>query len=467
MAVKTEYKCTNCGKTSIKWAGRCTVCGEYNTLEEVIPLTTSNIINKNRLSNSGYSNLSNKVSLLSEVDHKHLETTKTNIESLDTLLSTNQGLVKGSVTLLAGDPGIGKSTLLLQLSSIFSTLSDKKVLYISGEESDSQIALRGKRMELPINNIYVANMTELETILDVIEMEKPNFMIIDSIQTIYSMQLSSTPGSVSQIKECTSAIARKAKQNNIDTFMIGHVTKDGDIAGPQVLEHIVDTVLYFEGSAESTFRTLKSSKNRFGANNEVAIFEMTEKGLIEVKDPSSIFMEQDYDEGSVGTAILSTLYKNQAMMIEIQSLIDTNNSQYSKRIANGIEYNRLSIIIAIINKLTDLKLHQFDIFINVVAGFKLDDTASDLAVFLSILSSFQNKAMKSQTAIFGEISLNGNLRLTKNFEKRISVAEKTGFKNIIMPFIKDKKTLDRIKKNNPKIKLIMCKNVTEAYMAYQ
>ena len=178
-------------------------------------------------------------------------------------------------------------------------------------------------------------------------------------------------------------------------------------------------------------------------------------------------MEQDYDEGSVGTAILSTLYKNQAMMIEIQSLIDTNNSQYSKRIANGIEYNRLSIIIAIINKLTDLKLHQFDIFINVVAGFKLDDTASDLAVFLSILSSFQNKAMKSQTAIFGEISLNGNLRLTKNFEKRISVAEKTGFKNIIMPFIKDKKTLDRIKKNNPKIKLIMCKNVTEAYMAYQ
>lgn len=461
--MKKRFKCSSCGNIVPKWQGRCFECGKFNTYDEVQYKDTP--IKKNRL--SGYSDLSNKVSQLSEIRNNDfkIEVSSTGLETLDKVLSSNLGLVKGSVSLIGGDPGIGKSTLLLQLSGIFAG-QGKKVLYISGEESEGQIALRSKRLgltEKESESVYIANMSELEQIVNVISQEKPDFMIIDSIQTIYSSQLSSTPGSVSQIKECATLIAQQAKQQNIDTFLIGHVTKEGDIAGPQVLEHIVDTVLYFEGSEDSNYRTLKVHKNRYGNTNEIAIFEMTEQGLVEITDPSSIFIDNNYDQNEVGTVILATQSQNTALMIEIQSLIDQNNSQYAKRIANGIEFNRLAMILAIVNRISAIKMNQLDIFVNVISGFKINDASSDLAVFLSVLSSIQDQPIKKNTATFGEISLNGKLRLNKGFEKRINVASKTGFKHIIMPVIKDKDIVKRIKKNNPDIELIMCESVFEAF----
>ena len=474
---KTHYKCSECGATSVKWQGRCTTCQAYNTMEEFIPNDISPSSIKNRLSTGGYSNLNNEICRLSEVQNHMLETTHTNITSLDNILSSDKGLVRGSITLLGGDPGIGKSTLLLQLAGIFATHPNRdiKVLYISGEESASQIAMRGKRLGLEeggaLDKIYIANMAELESIIAILNNEeyKPDFMIIDSIQTIYSAQLQSTPGSVSQIKECASVIARFAKTHNIDTFLIGHVTKDGDIAGPQVLEHIVDTILYFEGTSGNdalslNYRTLRVHKNRYGSTNEVALFEMVENGLVEIKDPSAIFLD-DRDEGDlVGTAFLATQYQNQAMMIEIQSLVDANNgaTQYPKRVANGVEYNRLSILLALLNKMSGCKLYNYDIFVNVASGFNIIDTASDLAVLLSILSSIQEIPIRPYTAVFGEISLNGKLRMCSNIEQRIAVAAKTGFKHIICPVIKDKKLINKIHKNYSDIKLHMCKDILEA-----
>lgn len=463
---KSQYRCSSCSTVFPKWLGKCTSCGSFNTVEEFISQDISPTLIKNRMSIGGYSNLSNKVAKLSEVEEKYLETTLTGVDSLDTLLSSNKGLVKGSITLLGGDPGIGKSTLLLQLSSIFS--KHKKVLYISGEESDSQIALRGKRLGIDLENIWVANIAELESIVSIISDSeyRPDFMVIDSIQTIYSVQLQSTPGSVSQIKECASVLAKVAKSNHIDTFIIGHVTKDGDIAGPQVLEHIVDTVLYFEGNEDSNFRTLKAHKNRYGSINEVVIFEMKEDGLNEIQDPSSIFLESNYGNSSmeIGTCLLVTQYKNHAMLIEIQSLVDGNkgSSQYPKRVANGVEYNRLAILIALLNKYAHAQFHNYDIFINVASGFKIDDTASDLAVLLSIISSLKAEKIKPYTAVFGEVSLNGKLRLGKHYEKRIAVAEKTGFKHLIMPQLKDKETLKKIQKKYKNIQLHECETILDA-----
>ena len=474
--VKTQYKCSNCGSISIKWQGKCSNCGNYNTMEEQTVQPDNSSLIKNRLAQNsfgGYSNLNNSLSLLSNVKDNEFETSITGIESLDNLFSSQKGLIKGSINLLSGDPGVGKSTLLLQLAGIFAQQKNsvgelKKVIYVSAEESAGQIAQRGRRLGVPLDKIYILNSAELESIINIITNpeHKPDLLILDSIQSIYSVQLQSTPGSVSQVKECASVIARHTKANHIDTFIIGQVTKDGDVAGPQVLEHIVDSVLFFEGANgdKSEYKILRSHKNRYGSTHEIALFKMDESGLNEVTDPSSIFLENQDHESFVGTAFLATQYKNQAMMIEIQSLVDGNNgsSQYPKRIANGLEYNRLSILVALLNKHYNVSLFKYDIFLNVAAGIKLVDTASDVAVILSILSSIQNTPIKSQTAMFGEINLNGNLRLTKNYEQRIAVAHQIGFKNIILPFIKDGKIVKNLKKKYPNINLIMCKDISEA-----
>lgn len=474
--LKTQYKCSNCGSISIKWQGKCSNCGKYNTMVEHTVQPENSALVKNRLAQNsfgGYSNLNNSLSLLSNVNDNEFETSRTGIESLDNLFSSQKGLIKGSINLLSGDPGVGKSTLLLQLAGIFAQQRNsvgkfKKVIYVSAEESAGQIAQRGKRLGVPLDKIYILNSAELENIVNIINNPeyKPDLLIIDSIQSIYSVQLQSTPGSVSQVKECASVIARHAKANCIDTFIIGQVTKDGDVAGPQVLEHIVDSVLFFDGANgdKSEYKILRAHKNRYGSTHEIALFKMDESGLNEVTDPSSIFLENQDHESFVGAAFLATQYKNQAMMIEIQSLVDGNNgsSQYPKRIANGLEYNRLSILVALLNKHYNVSLFKYDIFLNVAAGIKLVDTASDVAVILSILSSIQNTPIKSQTAMFGEINLNGNLRLTKNYEQRIAVAHQIGFKNIILPFIKDEKVVKSLKKKYPNINLIMCKDISEA-----
>lgn len=474
--VKTQYQCSNCGSISIKWQGKCSNCGKYNTMEEQTVQPDNSSLIKNRLAQNsfgGYSNLNNSLSLLSNVKDNEFETSITGIESLDNLFSSQKGLIKGSINLLSGDPGIGKSTLLLQLAGIFaqqknSTGELKKVIYVSAEESAGQIAQRGRRLGVPLDKIYILNSAELESIINIITNpeHKPDLLIVDSIQSIYSVQLQSTPGSVSQVKECASVIARHTKANHIDTFIIGQVTKDGDVAGPQVLEHIVDSVLFFEGANgdKSEYKILRAHKNRYGSTHEIALFKMDESGLNEVTDPSSIFLENQDHESFVGTAFLATQYKNQAMMIEIQSLVDSNNgsSQYPKRIANGVEYNRLSILIALLNKHYSVSLFKYDIFLNVAAGIKIADTASDIAVILSVLSSILNKPIKSKTAMFGEVNLNGNLRLTKHYEQRIAVAHQIGFENIILPFIKDEKMVKSLKKKYPNINLIMCKDIGDA-----
>lgn len=478
-SLKTRYVCSKCNHIHIKWQGKCSNCGEFATINEEVVEELSKADIKNRQSTrSSFSKLSGKLNKLSEISKNdfNLESTKTGITGLDYLFSQKDdvacGLVKGSVTLIGGSPGIGKSTLLLQISDLFNQKENAKVIYVSGEESENQIALRAKRLGIK-SDFYIANIPELEQILKIMDDEKPTFIVIDSIQALYSSQLSSISGSPSQIKECSSAIATKAKELNIDTFLIGHITKDGDIAGPEILKHIVDTVLYFDGDKESNFRILKVEKNRYGNTDESVLFEMKEDGLHEVEDPSSIFLENNFNEMDVGTVFLSTIYNNKgnlnksnmngsALIIEVQSLINSISSQYSTKVANGIEYNRLSILLGIIAKLTGITTNKFDIFINVVSGIKINDSASDLAVFLSLISSFKNEPMISDTAVFGEISLNGNLRLTKNYEKRIAVAEKIGFKQIILPEIKDDKMVKKLQKSYPKIKLLMAKNVYEA-----
>lgn len=458
---KEHYVCSNCDERYTKWFGQCPKCKSYNTLQETqAPIET---VAKNRISQrqQGFSVLSQKVQRLSDVNNQSLRTTLTDWVGLDNLLSGEKGLVSGSVTLLGGDPGIGKSTLLLQLSDVFAK-KNKKVLYISGEESDGQIKLRAMRLNCQLENILVGNMSELEAILAAIEQEKPDFLVIDSIQALYSSQLSGTPASPSQIKECATMITQIAKREHIDTFLIGHVTKSGDVAGPQLLEHLVDTVLFFEGEKDSNFRTLRAHKNRYGSTHEMVIFEMTEDGLQEIIDPSCIFLENNQHENEIGSVVLATQYNQtqSAMLIEVQSLLAENQSGHGKRIANGVEFNRLSMILGIIGNMSKFKFYDYDVFVNVVQGFKIQDTASDLAIFLSIISSIQVKPLRNKLAVFGEISLNGRLRLTRNFENRISVAEKTGYQVMILPELKPE-ILKKMQKSYPKIKLIPCSHVRD------
>ena len=465
--LKTQYRCSECGHIQAKWSGKCGACHEWNTLNEEEVSPEVNTKNRTALRN-GYSNISNKLTKLSEIKPNQLETTKCGIVGIDNLLSSNKGLVRGSITLIGGNPGIGKSTLLLQLSSLFSKVDNAKVIYFSGEESDSQITLRAKRLGIT-DDILIANISDLESILRIMDDEKPTFVVIDSAQTLYTAELAAMSGSVSQVRECVAAIAQKAKQMNIDTFIIGHVTKDGEIAGPQTLSHIVDTVLYFDGSDDSNYRILTAEKNRYGSTDENVILEMTEHGLVEIEDPSAIFLENNYHDLSVGTTILSTIYNNKgsqnnnsALLVEVQSLITESGGQYSTKVANGIDYKRFAILIGVVKNLTNVPLHKMDIFINIVSGLKIDDSGVDLAVCLAILSSLKSTPMRKDTAVFGEVSLNGNLRLPRNIEKRIAAAEKVGFKNIIIPMIQDKSVVAKVKKNHPNINIIMCKNMIEA-----
>lgn len=444
---KTLYQCQQCGGQSSKWQGQCPHCFEWNCLEEqVLQTSTSRFKSLNKKSN-----LIN----INEVEINEIFRHPTNNGELDRVLGG--GLVPGGVTLIGGDPGIGKSTLLIQaLSSLTKNPNQElTVIYITGEESIEQVAMRARRLDLEVSDLLVLSEINLNNIITVIEKEKPSVVVIDSIQTLFSEELNSAPGSVSQVRECAAQLTRVAKANDVSMIFVGHVTKEGSIAGPRVLEHIVDTVLYFEGESNSSFRLVRSIKNRYGAVNELGIYAMTEKGLKEILNPSAIFLsETSFDQaGSVVTVMQEG---TRPILIELQALVDESKQSSPKRLSVGLESNRISMILAVLNKHLGLSCHTHDVFLNAVGGVKIAEPGVDLAVLIAIASSLQEKQLHSKTLIFGEVGLGGEVRPVVRGQERIQEAIKLGFKRIILP----RKNLP--KKTTHDVELIPVDNIKNA-----
>ncbi len=420
---KTEYVCTECGGKVFKLLGQCPHCKNWNTIqeemiEEVLP-------SNNRF--QGITKGSQKIENLDEVQASDYDRKSTGSVELDRVLGG--GLVDGGVVLLGGDPGIGKSTILLQ--TVAKLAATQKVLYVSGEESSEQIALRGRRLGLPLKDIRIYAEIELEKIKNAMENEKPKYVIIDSIQTIFSGLLTSAPGSVSQVKECASQLNRYAKENSVTMIIICHVTKDGELAGPRALEHIVDTVLYFEGDKNNQYRMIFAIKNRFGALNEVGIFSMTEKGLEEVVDPAGVFANQASQQA--GSVIYVTQEGNRAILVELQALLDQTPLPNPIRRSIGLDVNRLQMLCAVIHKFVDIPIYTYNVFVSLIGGMKFSDTGIDLPAFVAMLSSFKNVPVKPKTAIFGEIGLTGELRAVQNTEDRVKESARMGMQRVIIP----------------------------------
>ncbi len=417
---KTIYICSNCAYQSQRWQGKCPECGEWNTFEEKRVLGA-----KAKPGRSGAA--LGQILALSEVGELKFDRISSGVSELDTVLGG--GIVPGSLLLLGGDPGIGKSTLALQVALNMAG-ENSKVLYISGEESPQQIKMRSRR--LPDGaDIQVLGETNLETILDTMVADHPDLAIIDSIQTLNSSEIGGVVGGVSQLSYCTNALMRVAKENHIAVLLIGHVTKEGMLAGPKTIEHMVDTVLYLEGDRFLSLRLLRSSKNRFGSVGEVGVFEMTNEGLQEVANPSLMFLE---NRGSAlpGSCIAAVLEGNKTLFLEVQALTNPSSFGYPKRATSGFDVNRLQLLLAILQKSLRLELNTHDVYINVAGGFKIQERAADLPVALAILSSFKNRALPEDLVAFGEIGLLGELRGVAQADKRLKEAEKLAFKNVII-----------------------------------
>ncbi len=423
---KINYSCSACGATANKWAGQCPDCEAWNTMVEVMVQATP--ARSGRF--AGYTGEAGttSVQLLREVSADDVARTPTGISEFDRVLGG--GLVPGSVVLIGGDPGIGKSTLLLQtlaeLDQQFTTL------YVSGEESPQQISLRAKRLKLPIDNMRLLPETRVEGILATAEKERPQMMVIDSIQTIFTEQLQSAPGSVAQVRESAAQLVRYAKQSGVSLFIVGHVTKDGQLAGPRVLEHMVDTVLYFEGDSGSRYRVVRAFKNRFGAVNELGVFAMTEMGLKEVTNPSAIFLSS-HDAAVSGSAIMVTMEGSRPLLVEVQALVDESHLGNPRRVAVGLEQNRLAMLLAVLSRHGGVVTHDQDVFLNVVGGVRLTETGADLAVLLSVLSSLRDRPLPEGLIVFGEVGLAGEIRPVPNGEDRLKEAAKHGFTRAIVP----------------------------------
>lgn len=421
--IKSKFVCQQCGYEAPKWLGRCPSCSEWNSFVEETIIKTNESKSQRGLSNNG------KVERIDSISTIDRERIKTGSNELDRVLGG--GIVKNSLMLVGGDPGIGKSTLLLQVASSV-VKQNLKVLYVSGEESSEQIKLRADRLNIANGELYILSETNIDIIKNFIEKENPDILIIDSVQTIYSPDIASAPGSVSQVREITSTVMRITKSKQMATFIVGHVTKQGDIAGPRVLEHMVDTVLYFEGERHFSYRILRAVKNRFGSTNEIGIFEMRDKGLVEVENPSEIFIE-GRPKDAYGTVVTAALEGTRPMLIEIQALVSYAPIGFAKRITTGIDNNRASILIAVLEKKIGLSLQNCDIFINVTGGLKLQEPASDLAVVCAIASSFKEEVINSETIILGEIGLTGEIRGINNITNRLIEAQKMGFAKAIIP----------------------------------
>ncbi len=394
--------------------------------------------------------------LLKDVEDKQSIRLKTNIGEFDRILGG--GVVRGAVSLLGGDPGIGKSTISLQISHQLAK-SGLKILYVSGEESVQQTKMRGERLgAMQSDSIYIVNQTDLSLVIEYLKKIKPDVVIIDSIQVIYSPDISSSPGSVGQVRECANILTQFAKANGISMFIIGHVTKEGTIAGPRVLEHIVDTVLYFEGESHSSYRILRAVKNRFGSTNEIGVFQMGEEGLSEVKNPSEIFLSQR-PESSAGSVVTSVVEGSRPMLLEVQALTARSSfGGYPARRSEGFDYNRLSMMVAVLEKRLGLHLENEDIFVNIAGGMRADDPACDLAVVMAIVSSFKDKPVKRDVLLIGEVGLSSEIRSVSHIEARINEAHKLGLQQCIIP----KNNLDGLKGRLKQIELVGVKNIKEA-----
>lgn len=443
--IKTKFVCNECGCESPKWLGKCPECGQWNTfLEELeqkeVPAAAKGL------------SLLSKPQLLEEVSAHEGDRLGTEIKELDRVLGG--GIVKGSLILVGGDPGIGKSTLLLQITDNLGR-KGQKILYVSGEESVAQIKLRAARMGIGPGKLYLVSENNMENVSIYVNDLKPDILIIDSIQTMYSPNITSAPGSVSQVREATLELMKIAKKEGIATFLVGHVTKQGAIAGPRVLEHMVDTVLYFEGETHMSYRILRAVKNRFGSTNEIGIFEMGDKGLIEVINPSQMLLSGRM-KGASGSCVISAMEGTRAMLVEVQALLSHTSFGVPRRNATGIDYNRVMLLMAVLEKRVGMQLGSSDSYVNVVGGIKLAETAADLGVMAAIASSFRDIEVGGDTVIIGEVGLAGEVRAVSFIEKRINEAMKLGFKKCIIPHN------NRIRLNEkPDMDIVGVQNVNE------
>jgi DNA repair protein RadA/Sms len=422
--IKTRFICNQCGAVSAQWSGQCAPCGSWNAITEegVVPASKHPRA-------AHYANQTSSIMSLTDVVIENTVRMDCGLSELNRVLGG--GLVDGSVVLIGGDPGIGKSTLLLQTLANLSC--HMPVLYVTGEESLQQVAMRAKRLQLPLEGLKLLAETQVEVIINHTQKEKPRILVIDSIQTIFTDSISSAPGGVSQVREATAQLVRFAKMTQTAVFLVGHVTKDGALAGPRVLEHMVDCVLYFEGQQDSRFRVIRAIKNRFGAVNELGVFAMTDRGLKEVANPSAIFLSRQPDP-TPGSCVMVTWEGTRPMLVEVQALVDEAHGQQARRVTVGLEQNRLAILLAVLHRHGGIATYDQDVFINVVGGVKVSETGSDLALLAAVVSSLRNRVFDHETIIFGEVGLAGEIRPVQSGQERLKEAAKHGFKRAIVPF---------------------------------
>ncbi len=424
---KIHYQCQSCGASASKWSGQCSDCGAWNTLVETRPLHPDS---RKRSQGGGYAGALPDIYDLTSVATQPEARILTGISELDRVLGG--GLVPGSVILLGGDPGIGKSTLLLQAVAALAAAPDFKSLYISGEESAQQVAARAHRLGLAVQNLRLVTETNVERILEVALRDGPGLAVIDSIQTVHTDALASVPGSVGQVRESAAALVRYAKRTGTVVFLIGHVTKEGTLAGPRVLEHMVDTVLYFEGDDSSRFRIVRSVKNRYGAVNELGVFAMDDKGLREVSNPSALFLSR-HDAVVSGSVVMVTREGTRPLLVEVQALVDESHASSPRRITVGLDHNRLAMLLAVLHRHGGIVTFDQDVFVNVVGGVRVSETGADLAVTAAVVSSLRNKPLPRDMVVFGEIGLAGEIRPVQNGVDRLREAAKHGFTRAVVP----------------------------------
>lgn len=420
-----HFVCTECGALYLQWSGRCAECGEWNTLQQTLK-------NKNNQGSSnlgvGYAGEQSAIKKLGDIDFTENERLPTSINEFDRVLGG--GLIAGSVVLIGGDPGIGKSTLLLQILGYLA--AQNQVLYVTGEESMQQVGIRAQRLQLSTQDLSLMTETHVETILDKAATHKPKILVIDSIQTIFTDSVNSAPGSVSQLRESASQLVRFAKTHHVALFLVGHVTKEGAIAGPRVLEHIVDTVLYFEGEKGSRFRLIRAVKNRFGAANELGVFAMTDQGLKPVSNPSAIFLQRGATM-TPGSVVLSAWEGTRPILVEVQALVDTSKLNNPRRVTVGFDTTRLAMLLAILSRHANLVVYDQDVFVNMVGGLKVIEPAADLAVAAAVISSLRHQVLPKGLVVFGELGLGGEVRPIPHGLERIQTAAKHGFTQAIIP----------------------------------
>ena len=427
-APKTAYVCNDCGAEFSRWQGQCSACKAWNTISEVRLISASNSTKNDRF--SGYAGETRaKIQTLSEISLQETPRFTSGFKELDRVLGG--GIVPGSAILIGGHPGAGKSTLLLQV--MCGLAKNMTALYVTGEESLQQVAMRANRLNLPTDKLNMLSETSVEQICNLAAQLKPQIIVVDSIQVMHLSDIQSSPGSVAQVRECASFLTRYAKTRQVAIIMVGHVTKDGTLAGPKVLEHAIDCSLLLEGEADSRFRTLRSHKNRFGAVNELGVFGMTEQGLREVKNPSAIFLSRG-DEQTPGSSVMVLWEGTRPLLVEIQALVDHSMLANPRRVAVGLEQNRLALLLAVLHRHGGLQMSDQDVFVNVVGGVKVGETGADLALLLALISSFRNRPLPQDLVVFGEVGLAGEIRPVTSGQERISEAAKHGFKRAIVPF---------------------------------